>query len=203
MPQGNINRSEEKILVARSLAGDGAAYAGLIDAFSAPVFDLLLRLLKNHADAEDAAQDVFIRAYKSLATFDPEYPFLVWLLAITHNRAMDLLKAGKTELISIDDPENPLEIEDPVRLSELVERNFTAAELWQAVNTLRPLYREALTLRHLQGLDYSEIAVIMKLPLGTVKTSLFRARNALKAMAFGGKLKLSITAGGIRNEEKL
>jgi len=203
MQRKNMNRGEENILVARSLAGDGTAYAALIDAFSPPVFDLLLRLLKNRADAEDAAQDVFLRAYKSLASFDSRYPFLVWILAIAHNRAMDLLKAGKPGVLSLDNPENPLEIEDPVSLSGQAEQELTLGELWRAVKRLRPLYREALTLRHLRGLEYSEISAVMKLPLGTVKTLLFRARQALKTMALSGELKLSGPAGVLDEEEKL
>jgi len=196
-PHENMSRSEENILVAKSLAGDAAAYAGLVDAFSAPVFSLLLRLLGNHADSEDAAQEVFMRAYKSLSTYNPKYPFLPWILAIAHNRAMDVLKSRKSELVSINDPETPVEIEDPVRMSEQFERDFETGELWQAVATLPPLYQEALMLRHRQDLKYSEISVIMELPLGTVKTMLFRARQMLKTMALSGKLKLFEPNDGI------
>jgi len=193
-----MNRGEENILIAKSLAGDAAAYAGLIDAFSAPVFSLLLRLTGNHADAEDAAQEVFIRTYKSLHTYNSQYPFLPWLLAIAHNRAMDILKSRKPGLLSIDDPENPVDIEDPVQISEQFEHNFEAGEMWRAVGTLPPLYQEALMLRHQQDFTYSEMSVIMKLPLGTVKTMLFRARQALKTMVFSGRLKHLEPNGGIR-----
>lgn len=185
-----MTRGEENILVARSLAGDEAAYAALIDAFGAPVSSLLMRLLGDRTEVEDAAQEVFLRAYKSLHTFDPQYPFITWILRIAHNRSMDLLKARRPGIISIDDPETPLDIEDPVRTGAQLERTLEARELWQAVETLQPLYREALLLRHQQNLEYSEIAFVMKLPLGTVKTMLFRARQALKDMVLCGKLKL-------------
>ena len=185
-----MTRGEENILVAKSLADDEAAYAGLIDAFSAPVFSLLLCLLGNHTDAEDVAQEVFIRAYKSLDTYNPQYPFLSWILRIAHNRSMDFIKSRKSEVVSIDNPEAPLDIEDPIQIIEQLESDFEAREIWRAVETLPPLYREAIMLRHQQNLDYSEMTVVMKLPLGTVKNILFRARQALKIMALSGKLKL-------------
>lgn len=192
-----MTRGEENILVARSLAGDEAAYAALIDAFGAPVFSLLVRLLGDRTDAEDALQEVFLRAYKSLHTFNPQYPFLTWILRIAHNRSIDLLKARKPGMISIDDPETPFDVEDPVRTGEQLERALEAKELWQAVETLPPLYREVLMLRHQQNLEYSEITFVMKLPLGTVKTLLFRARQALKNMVLCGKLKLLTPDQGI------
>ena len=196
-----MTREEENILAAKSLSGDQAAFGALADAFSAPVFGLLLRLLGNRAEAEDAAQDVFLRVYKGLATYDPQYPFISWLLAIAHNRGVDLLKARRHWLVSIDDPEAPLDIEDPVRMGEGLERKLDAVELWRAVDTLPPLWREALLLRHQQDLEYSEMAAVMNLPLGTVKTILYRARQALKAMALSGELKLS-APGTVLSEER-
>jgi len=172
---------DEKSLVARSLAGDGRAYAALIEAFSRPVFSLLLRLTANAADSEDLAQEVFVRAYSGLHTYDPSYPFLNWILTIAHNEGVDWLKARSRAPLSLDDEDNPVEVNAPGSdAAQLAEAAWTNEAIWRATAKLQPPQREALLLRHKDGLDYQAIAEVMGLPLGTVKTLIHRGRLALR-----------------------
>lgn len=176
-----LTEQEEKTLVARSLAGDSQAYAALLNAFSRPVFSLLLRLTANVADSEDLAQEVFVRAYKSLHTYNPSYPFLNWVLTIAHNAGIDRLKIRNCAPLSLDDESNPVDAAAPGSdAAELTEKALEARTLWQAVMKLPPLQRETLLLRHKDGMDYQSIADVTSLPLGTVKTLIHRGRLALR-----------------------
>jgi len=168
-------------LVARSLAGDGSAYSALLDAFSRPVFSLLLRLTASPTDSEDLAQEVFIRAYKRLHTYNPDYSFLNWILTIAHNAGIDWLKARNRAPLSLDDEDNPVEVCEPGSdAAGITEKALEAQALWQAVKKLPPLQRETLLLRHKDGLDYQSISEVTGQPLGTIKTLIHRGRLALK-----------------------
>jgi len=169
------------MLVARSLSGDAEAYASLVKSFGGPVFSLLMRLTANLADSEDLSQEVFVRAYKNLHKYDPEYPFLNWILTIAHNEAMDLLKARGRAPLSLDEGDNPPELPEPGSdAAELSEKNISDELVRKAVEQLPPLLREALLLRHKDGLSYQDIAQITGLPINTVRTHIRRGRLALR-----------------------
>jgi len=173
---------EERKLVSRSLAGDTQAYSDLVEAFGRPVFSLLLRLTANQADCEDLAQEVFLRAYKSLHTYNPDRPFLNWILAIAHNAGIDCLKKRSRAPISLDDETSPFEVMDAAAdTGAMVERRFEAEAVWRAISQLPPLQREALLLRHKDCLEYQSIADIMGLSLAGVKTLIHRGRIALRS----------------------
>ncbi len=144
------------------------------------MFNLALRITGDRDAADDCAQEAFIRAYRALAQYDPAKPLTPWLLRIATNASLNYVQRWHAhehpveQLPEVAEPEemNPEAI--AVRREEL-------ADVVAAINTLPPRYRAALTLRHLHELSYQEVADALGLPIGTVKTHLFRARAALVA----------------------
>ncbi len=181
-------------LVERVVAGDGDAFRQLVERYQRPVYGLLLRMVRAPALAEDLAQETLIKAYRAIATFDRSRQFSSWLFKIAHNTAIDHLR--KKHPLTV-----PLESDDSERLDPLAllaapesqspearARGRDLAEaLQEALMELRPDYREAVLLRFQQGLPYDEIADILDLPLGTVKTHLHRARKKMaETLGAGG-----------------
>jgi RNA polymerase sigma-70 factor, ECF subfamily len=160
--------------IGRALGGDQSAMAELVRAFQGQVFGLCYRLLGNRPDAEDMAQETFVRALRALSSWDPARPFEPWLLAIAANRCRTLLAKRKrrpaTSLIES-------ELADPApqrhAASPLVE------EVTLALAQIREEYRQAFVLFHEYELSYIEIAEALGCPLGTVKTWVHRARREL------------------------
>lgn len=147
------------------------------------MYNLLARLLRDPALAEDLAQDTFVRAHAHLAGFDARYRFSSWLLRIAHNLAIDALRRRGPTLLSLDDAPDgqsarvealPSEgTEDGLRA---VERQDLGRALAAAMERLRPDYRRLVVLRYQEDLGYEEISRITGLPLGSVKSFLHRAR---------------------------
>lgn len=179
---------DDAALVGRCLGGDNAAFDKLIDRYKRQVYSVIYRMVRNPADAEDIAQDSFIKAYRALPSYDDNYPFITWLFKIAHNTAIDHLRANKTQALSLDVEESPLEGEcSDETLMESVDALSDKSMLDRALATLPPVYREILALRHQQEFSYSEISETLGIPEGTVKIRLFRARNLMKEkmLAFG------------------
>ena len=167
--------SADRELVRRILAGDPAATRELVGRFEHDVFGLCVRLLRHRHDAEDVAQDVFLRVFRSLRKWDDSRPLRPWVLAIAVNRCRTALSRRKTRpdtadyLADLPDPEAPVADQG----SEL------AAGIAAAVGTLRDDYREVVVLFHETGQSYEEISAVVGRPVGTVKTWLHRARAAV------------------------
>lgn len=181
-------------LVARALGGSEQAYAELVRRYERPLYSLILRLVREPALAEDLAQDVFVKAIRALATYDPGRKFSSWLFKIAHNTTIDHLRRRSLDTDPLetaeDDGLDPLHVvadsSSPDPESEMQRRELGAA-LDRAVSGLRPEYREVMLLRFGQGLPYEEIAEITGLPLGTVKTHIYRARREMaEAMQAAG-----------------
>lgn len=177
--------SEDLALIRACLSGDSSAYTGLVERYQRPIYGLVLRILREQGPAEEITQDVFLRAYAKLATFDQKRKFSSWLFRIAHNAAIDELRRRKMKTV-------PLETEagdDRVDLLDLLADRDTAdperrasasalrADMERAISGLRPEYTEVMVLRFIEDLSYDEIADIMQLPLGTVKTYIHRARR--------------------------
>jgi RNA polymerase sigma-70 factor (ECF subfamily) len=189
---------DERTLVAKARAGDEGAFRALVRAHQRSVFGLAYRILQNREDAEDAAQEAFIRVYRSLEQYDPERPFRSWLLRITHNLCVDTLRRRRLRLVSLDEPIrgeageiewDPADTTTPDPLEALVAGEEKEL-IEKAIARLGPTLRSAIVLRHVQGLRYEEIAEILGVPLGTVKVRIFRARAAIAealARRFGGE----------------
>jgi len=172
---------DDALLVSLCLKGEAWAFNRLMDRYKRQVFSLILRMVKNRDDAEDLSQETFIKAYRHLSAYDAKYPFITWLFNIAHNCTIDFFRAHKTELLSLDDEDSPVEDEcADQKLLESIDALSDGPMIEKALETLPPQYREILILRHQQELSYQEISQALDLPEGTVKIRLFRARNLLK-----------------------
>ncbi|MGD9645902.1 MAG: RNA polymerase sigma factor [Pirellulales bacterium] len=161
-------------LVDRSMAGDEAAMVELVHRYQGAVFGLCYRMLGDRQDAEDIAQEAFLRVFRNLHTWDPERDFRPWLLAIAGNRCRSHLAVRKrrpatTNLVE----ELPDTTDDDHAAHNLTE------EVGLALSTIREDYRRAFLLFHDQELSYAQISDALDCPVGTVKTWIHRARREL------------------------
>ena len=180
---------QEVVLLARS--GQEAAYRELIRRYERPVFALLFRMVRDRELAEDLAQETFVKALNAIDSYRPEFKFSSWIFKIGNNAAIDHLRRRELDTLSLDGSphaETPeamqataLQIgarqESPL---DTVEAKELGSEIEAAIGRLRPEYRSCILLRHVEGRAYEEIAEILDLPLGTVKTYIHRARNELR-----------------------
>ena len=180
-------KREDAILVERCLEGDEKAFEELLTKYRSPVFSICLRMVKNHSDAEDLAQEVFIRTFNVLDRYNSLYPFSSWLYRITSNLCIDFIRRRKKNIYSLDEPVSgsdgemsrqlPADTVDPDR--ELENREMMEV-LNQAIAELPDHYRIIVILRHQEDLSYGEISENLGIPLGTVKARIHRARNMIK-----------------------
>jgi RNA polymerase sigma-70 factor, ECF subfamily len=172
--RGAVLADEFCKLVDRCLSGEHSAILQLVDQHQRPVFGLCYRMLRHHQDAEDMAQETFVRALKSLSKWDRQRGFLPWLLAIAGNRCRTLLsrrmRRPPTSSL-IEEPSDAADNDEPARR--------LAEELKMAMGLLREEYRQAFVLFHEQELSCAEIGAALDCPVGTVKTWVHRARREL------------------------
>jgi RNA polymerase sigma-70 factor (ECF subfamily) len=172
-------------LVRGALNGSEHAFRDIVQRYQRPVFGLVARVVRDPGRAEELAQDTFVKAFRALHTYDVNRKFSAWLLTIAHHVAIDEVRRGALSTVSLDELNEsdgpPIEIADRKSASPvaLAERKELATALKLAIGKLRPEYREVVILRYEQDLEYEEIAEITELPLGTVKSTLFRARKEL------------------------
>ena len=174
-------------IIESCLLGNTQVFSRLIDNYKNMVYNLAYRMSNNSQEAEDISQETFLRAYQSLARFNPSYKFSTWLYQITLNIIRDRFKKKEINYVSLD---TPMETDDsefypqPADLTnnpeQIITRQEDFQEIQQAIFSLPLKYREVLVLRHLQDLSYIEMSNILKLPAGTVKVRLYRAREQLK-----------------------
>lgn len=178
-------------VIERARDGREPAFRELIRRYQRPVFSLIYRLVRDRERAEDLAQDTFIKVLNALDRYDPSYKFSSWIFKIAHNTALDDLRRKHPETLSIHGSphaSNRDEIEatvlTPVSDDETPEEFTSSKEIGghieKAIGKLRVEYRTAILLCHVEGRPYEEVAQIMDVPLGTVKTYIHRARNELK-----------------------
>jgi RNA polymerase sigma-70 factor, ECF subfamily len=180
---------QEVVVLAR--AGHESAYRELIRRYERPVFSLLFRMVRDRELAEDLSQETFIKALNAIESYRPEFKFSSWIFKIANNAAIDHLRRRELDTLSLDGsphaqtPEaveaTALQIGDRQESPlDTVEAKELGGEIEVAIAQLRPKYRSCILLRHVEGRAYEEIAEIMDLPLGTVKTYIHRARNELR-----------------------
>lgn len=178
----------EKNLLERAKAGDINAFELLVESYQRRIFNIALRMLGNYDDANDLAQEVLIRIYKAIKSFKEQSSFSTWIYRITTNVCLDEIRKRKNKkLISLDeevkvedgDMKRQFESDDPTP-EELVEKHELKKIVNDAVAMLSEEHRIAIILRDMQGLSYEEIAESLKLPEGTVKSRINRARQSLK-----------------------
>lgn len=171
------NRQEEQDLARRARRGNGRAFDALVLRFQRPVYRLCWRMLRG-PQAEDAAQETFVRAFVHFDRFDAERPVLPWLLAIARRLCLDLLRRGRVmpvapDTIVVVDP-----APGPERRAALAD---DVARLERALAALDDGPREAIVLFHVEGLSYRDIAGALEVPIGTVMTWLHRGRARLRS----------------------
>lgn len=183
---GTASKEEDRQLVGQALAGKQRGYRDLVSKYQRPVFSIILRMVRNRATAEDLAQEAFVKAFRALGSFDLERKFSSWLFTIAHNTAIDHLRRKSPPLLPLETQDE----EQPDLLAFLAtpaedspEGRALRGDLLRAIESalegLRPEYAEVLILRFQEGLAYEEISQVTSLPLGTVKTHIFRARKEL------------------------
>jgi RNA polymerase sigma-70 factor (ECF subfamily) len=175
----------EQTLIARVRAGDQAAYTGLVEQFQKPVYHLCLRMLGDAGDAEDAAQETFLRAYLQLATYDAGRSFKTWLMAIASHYCIDRLRRKRVKLLSLDD--EPLVQVLGLRCTaplpdETILYGERAGRMQQALTKLPSETRRVVTLRYWGEYTCEEIAVATGSSVNAVKSRLHRARAALAGL---------------------
>jgi RNA polymerase sigma-70 factor (ECF subfamily) len=179
-------RREDERLVTASLAGDEDAFAQLVYRYQRRLTAFLCQLVGDVELAKELTQEAFIRAWSALYRYDPKYRFSTWLFRIGHNLGIDHLRRRRLKTVPIvreDREGDEIEVilvdkaKDP--LGHLKNGELAGA-LREAIEGLRPEYRELVLLRHFGGLSYQDIADLECMPLGTVKNKLFRAHSVLR-----------------------
>ncbi|MFI5273711.1 MAG: RNA polymerase sigma factor [Ktedonobacterales bacterium] len=177
--------AEEALLVRQARAGDQAAFGVLVRLHQRQVYTLALRMLRNPEDATEATQEVFLAAWQGLSGFRGDARFATWLYRIAYNYCLKLAERQRrdasvraelaTESARTRTPEGALS----ARMASDAEAAMRETVRGEIAN-LPAKYRAVLVLRHLQELSYEEMAEVMRVPIGTVKTQLFRARALLR-----------------------
>ena len=170
-------------LVQQALAGSQPAYRDLVSRYATPAVNLATRMVRDRALAEDLAQEAFARAFERLATYDQQRRFVSWFFQILHNVTIDYLRRKHLPTVSLDDLNAGALPPAAVYTADSPEAQAEQAALARALDLalarIRPEYREAVVLCYREELSVEQVAEIMSLPSGTVKTYLFRARKEL------------------------
>ncbi len=173
------DKAKQSKLAKLAQHGDTEAFGELVKNHQRAVFNIAYRLTYNWQEAEDVAQEAFLKAYQAMNRFDPERPFGPWIFRIATNMALNRIKRGHPEV----DIDKVTVLADP---SHSPDARAVAAErstmIRVAVAALPPNYRAAIELRHFQGLSYREMSEQLGAPLSDVKSWLFRARRKLQDM---------------------
>jgi RNA polymerase sigma-70 factor (ECF subfamily) len=183
------DREADRILVERVQAGDKQAFGLLVTKYQRRLARLVGRMVRDSAAVEDIVQDSFIRAYRALPNFRNDSAFYTWLYRIGVNTAKNWLATqGQRDKLTdtTDDEENPDHpVSELLHDTETPERLLMSKQLGDTVNAavaeLPEELRVAITLREIEGLSYEEIAEAMDCPIGTVRSRIFRARDAIAA----------------------
>lgn len=180
---------QDVALVEAALKGEEKAFSGLLSKYRDAIYYMMLKMVSNKSDAEDLTIEAFGKAFKNIHRYSPEYAFSTWLFKIASNNCIDFLRKRKGEPVSLEngtdtndpDPRMKLKSADPDPEQRLI-RIQKAILLRKIVYRLKPRYRTLIELRYFREYSYEEIAAELKLPLGTVKAQLFRAREMLFRM---------------------
>ncbi len=178
----------EKHLVKMSKKGDVSAFEQLISSYEKRAYNIAYRMLNNEEDAKDATQEAFIKIYKSIKGFREESSFSTWLYRIVTNTCLDELRKQKRNEtvpleVSIEHDKGTIRFEqgvDKVSPEDIYDRLMERQIVLDTINSLKEDYKAVIILRDLQGFSYEEIASILGCSLGTIKSRINRARNALK-----------------------
>jgi RNA polymerase sigma-70 factor, ECF subfamily len=180
-------------VITHAREGRESAFRELIRRYERPVFSVIYRMVHDREMAEDLAQETFIKVLNALDRYDPKYKFSSWIFKIAHNATLDQLRKKEPETLSLDgsphartqdqaDATSFTAVDSTENPEQYTQSKELGSEIEAAIERLRPEYRAAIVLWHVEGRPYDEIAEIMELPLGTVKTYIHRGRNELRGM---------------------
>jgi RNA polymerase sigma-70 factor, ECF subfamily len=190
-PRVELATASDQEVVLEAREGRQAAYRELVRRYERPIFSLIYRMVRNREQAEDLSQETFVKALNAIESYRPEYKFSSWIFKIANNVAIDHLRRRELDTLSLDGSPHALTPEAVQATAlQLGDRQETAleeleakelgGEIERAIAGLRPEYRSCILLRHVEGRPYEEIATMLDLPLGTVKTYIHRARGELR-----------------------
>lgn len=170
--QENQIMDEDHDVIRNVLKGDTNSYRRLVEKYQGPVFNLLIKMVNNYEDAEELTQDVFVKAYESLAGFNFKYRFFSWIYKIAINRALAELRHKKRHA-DIDPIQNKL-------TEEKTDEPESSTQVKIAVGNLKDLYKAVIILKYYEEMSYKEISVVLDIPEKKVRSRLYDARMQMK-----------------------
>jgi RNA polymerase sigma-70 factor (ECF subfamily) len=180
-----MDGQEHQSLIERARDGDSASQEALVRLYEGRIYGLILRMVGNTEDAKDILQETMVKALTSLHSYNPAYPFATWLFRIAANKSVDFLRRRRVELRTFTHS-GELGVEDipngKATLDETVAQKLDWDMVERCMQKLGPQQRTVLFLRYKDGLSYAEIAEVLSMPMGTVKTMLHRGRRELKTL---------------------
>ena len=184
----DLARLPDERLVDETIAGDRDAFGALVLRHQRGLVNYIFRLVGSRDVASDLSQEVFLKVFVSLDSFDPRYRFTTWLYRVASNRAIDHLRRRQPRTLSLsqsssgdDAPTAPAIAGTDPSPDEILRGRELESRISEAIAELPTGYRQLILLRHRQNCRYDEISRITRLPLGTVKNRIFRARELLRA----------------------
>jgi RNA polymerase sigma-70 factor (ECF subfamily) len=173
-------------LVQSAMDGDEESFARLMARYKNTIYFMLLKMVNNKSDAEDLTLEAFGKAFKNLHQYSPQFAFSTWLFKIASNNCIDFLRKKRGNLLTIDPGSENNDGDSPVKIAskesnpeEKLIRKQNAILMRTLILKLKPRYQTLVEYRYFREMSYDEIARELKLPLGTVKAQLFRAREIL------------------------
>lgn len=173
--------------ILQALDGDEKAYECLLLRYKNGIYNLIFQMIKNHEETEDLVQETFIKAFHNLQSYNNSYAFSTWLYKIAYNHSIDAIRKKKLKTLPLDRPIKLKEGEVHHQIKDNAlspEGSYIFSErkalIKKTISELPERYRQAIILRHQDDKSYEEISEILKIPLGTVKARIFRAREMLK-----------------------
>lgn len=190
----NIANLSEETWLKKARQGDDDAFTALVEAYQKPVYNLCYRMLNNARDAEDAAQETFLRAYKALHRYDPQRKFSTWLLTIASNYCIDQYRRRKLPSFSYDSLPVPEIPDKSIGMEKWMINGEEQETVKILLEKLKPKDRSAVIMRYWYDFSYEEIAEALSVSISAVKSRLHRSRKELASQW------LTLQQGSIRAE---
>jgi RNA polymerase sigma-70 factor, ECF subfamily len=189
-----MDRATEKKVIIRAKKGDAEAFTELYSAFKLELYRSALLIMRHPADAEDAVSEAFIKFFRSINRFDTRYPMRPWIHRILRNECNNIFKKRRSKVVKLDDFasdwKDVVHDKEAKESSQIVIESEEDSRLVELIDTLADTHREVLVLHYFNNLDLTQIADVIKIPVGTVKSRLFHARKHL-AKAIEGDEKIT------------
>jgi RNA polymerase sigma factor (sigma-70 family) len=181
--------NDDFALIQQCLSGNRESFRPLVQRYQSSVFDAVVRMVADPENAKDIVQESFVKAFTKLQSYDPRYPFRVWITKIAINHAIDFLRKSKLNLVRLEEPREGMEgpiyrqiPDDSPDPLETLERAESSKRIRDAILNLDPKLRAVIVLRHFENMEYEQIAEALQIPMGSVKNRLFRARAQLQEL---------------------